>query len=86
MVTWAFSCVKSILRSEMQTVAHHLKAPITTFSRDDLLKIDFHEIMEVFKCKAPNLWSTMRSVAWTNKQDARNTMKSPDWVCREDSL
>ena len=81
-VGWAFSCVRSVLRSEMQTVAHHwhLKCPAAAFSTEDL-HVDFHELMQCFKHEPPNLWSTLCSVAWTDKQDERNTMKTPDWVC-----
>ena len=37
----------------MQTVAHHLKSPATAFSNEDLLRIEFRELMERFKLETP---------------------------------
>jgi hypothetical protein len=82
MEKFAFDCVDDILDNQMKYVGTLLASDrnFDQVSEKFFLTINCQTLMAQIKERTPQLWDTCRKLAYTEGQQARNTMKSPDWV------
>jgi hypothetical protein len=79
--SFAGECCQDILDQELESIAGLLVSP----ARDDikeetLTSLVFDEMIEEMKTHAPTLWCILWDLAYTPKQEKRNTQKNPDKV------
>lgn len=80
MKPWARQVTMKDLGREMQQINRLLKSPLQEFSTEHLLDIHLDKIMKEIKTEAPSTWEVLKSLSWTEQQQSRNTLKTPDWV------
>ena len=79
---WAIETVSDMIDDEIQALEPILSLPKQEMSEELLLGINWQDLIVEVQSNAPTLWKVLRNASYTRKQDKRNTMKTPDAVCR----
>ncbi|KII86509.1 hypothetical protein PLICRDRAFT_114722 [Plicaturopsis crispa FD-325 SS-3] len=83
MEAFAVKCVDSVREREMKGVAELLRSPSgEDLKEETLTSINFDEMGEEIRARAPTVWTLLRGAAYSAKQEKRNKMKNPDKVRR----
>lgn len=81
MEAFAEKCVDNVREREMKGVAALLRSPSgEDLKEETLTSINFNEMGEEIRMRAPTLWRLFRGAAYSAKQEKRNKMKNPDKV------
>lgn len=87
MENFAAECTEDLLNRELEAVAKFLLSPAGEDIREEnFTSIIFEELIESMKAAAPRLWSLLRSLAYTPKQERRNKQKDPEKVSINNNL
>jgi hypothetical protein len=79
---FASECCQKKLEVEMESIAETLSSRAgEDIKEETLVNVRFAEIISKMKIHAPTLWGLLRSLAYTLRQERRNTEKDPDKVC-----
>jgi hypothetical protein len=79
-VNFAQSIVNREIDREMKRTANLFLSSPDLLSKEHLLGLDFHAMINECQLHAPIMWGTFRKAAYTAEQDKHNTRKNPDMV------
>jgi len=77
---WAIATVSDLIDDEIKALEPILSLPKKNVSEKSLLAIKWEDLIDKVQSTAPTFWRVIRNASYSRKQDARNTMKSPDAV------
>lgn len=78
--TLAFQLVSQVIEKEVENMVECMRRSPDDVSEDSLLTTNWEVMIREAKEAAPFLWNTLRMVSYMQRQDTRNTMKTPDFV------
>lgn len=75
--TWATGLVNDVINNKMKKLRPRLLSPQQKLSEESLLSVSWQPMIDTARSTAPTLWSLLRRVAYTHKQEKRNKKKNP---------
>lgn len=87
-VNFARNIINREIDREMKRTANLFLSSPDLLSKEHLLSLNFHAMINECQLHAPTMWGTFRKAAYTAEQDEHNTRKNPDMVslmcCRDE--
>lgn len=77
---FALETALELVEDEMGALDDIFNSPQNELSEESLLDIKWTDLTASVSCNAPNTWALLRRAAYTQKQESRNTTKTPDNV------
>ena len=77
---FAQNIINREIDQEMKRTANLFLSSPDLLSKEHLLSLDFHAMINDCQLHAPTMWGTFRKAAYTAEQDEHNTRKNPDMV------
>lgn len=80
MEDFALDTICNILDKESDSLEEYMKFPQEELSQEALLAIKWDDMISTVKILSPVTWKLFRHAAWTQEQEKRNKIKSPETV------
>ena len=84
--------VKDIINREMDAVVEELKEGSANVTEEGILETTIEEVQGIIEVTAPVFYDLVKTAAWSEKQEGRNTLRDPTkvttyyWLGRDGSL
>jgi hypothetical protein len=86
LISFAKRIVNEEIDREIKRTAKFFVSRPELLSKEHLLSLDFHAMLETCRMYAPTLWHLFRNAAYTAEQDKHNIRKNPDMVSTTTSI
>jgi len=80
MESWAKETVCKAMDIELRALTLAMSSPQDELTEESLLSIQWQDMIDKVKVKAPTVWYLLRHCAYTPNQEKRNKIKNPDPV------
>jgi hypothetical protein len=77
---FALGAVRELVDNEMGALSGVFSSPPSDLSEETLLDIKWNDMTASVSREAPTIWTLLRHAAYTQKQESRNSLKTPDSV------
>ncbi|OBZ71473.1 hypothetical protein A0H81_08665 [Grifola frondosa] len=76
---FALDVVGQVVNKEMGAIGQLMRCSTEDLSEEELLAINWEDLKQAVRTRAPTIWSLLHRCAWVKKQQ-RNTMKDPNSI------